>query len=148
MVIRVLPELLQRAARPPCNEGLPGYRVIRSVVTGPAGEPVAAYDPHTWTGVQVKVIPYPYQVTRRRIDGFVERDGVTRAVVTDGRYMLEIIEHRGFGDSSRRIGWAGSGGFTSSREEVLPIDVAGDDVAGIEIRLPAAPADLPTLPFW
>ena len=148
MVIRVLPDLLQRADRPPCNEGLPGYRVIRSVVTGPAGEPVAAFDRDTWTGVQVKVIPYPYRATRGRFDGFVEGGGVARAVVTDGQYMLEIIEHRGFGDASRRIGWGGSGGFTSSRHEVIPIDVAGGDVGGIEMRLPAAPADLPTLPFW
>ena len=45
----------------------------------------------------------------------------------------------------RHIGWYGEGGFTTDRAQATVIEVDGADVTGIEIRLPANPADLPTI---
>ena len=46
----------------------------------------------------------------------------------------------------RHVGWYGEGGFTTDRSKAIAIEVAaGADVTGIEIRLPANPADLPTI---
>ena len=149
LVIRVWPGLLGRVERPPCNEGVPGYRVITSVVSGPAGDAVAAFNRETYEGLQVKVIPFPYRVTGHRFDGYVESDGVARAVVADGEYILEIGELSGFNrESRRRLGWYRSGGLTTDRDEATVIEVVGADVGVIEIRLPAAPEELPTAPSW
>ncbi|MYH50742.1 MAG: hypothetical protein F4151_14770, partial [Gammaproteobacteria bacterium] len=146
VVIRVLPDLLGRADEPPCNEGVPGYHVIESTVTGPTGEPVAEFVPKTYHGVQVKAIPFPYRVTGHRFDGVVQSRGISRAAVEDGRYLLEILYHFGFyGHQRRVVGWYGNGGFTTDRDEATVIEVAGAGVAGIEIRLPAAPEELPGL---
>ncbi len=45
----------------------------------------------------------------------------------------------------RHIGWYGEGGFTTDRSQVTTIEVDGADVSGIEIRLPADPAEVPTV---
>ena len=146
VVIRVQPELLRRVDRPPCHEGLPGYHVITSTVTGPTGEPAAAFDRMTYHGVQLKSVPFPYRVTGERFDGLVESHGVSRGAVQDGRYLLEILYHFGFyGEQRRLIGWYGSGGFTTDRDEARVIEVQGASVDGIEVRLPADPEELPRL---
>ena len=140
--IRVLPALLETMDTPPCNEGVPGHYVIESTVFGPDGEPV----PGEWgriNGVHVSVHPIPAR-------GFVQGptgigpDGKGRVAVPDGRYALEITEYY-FRQPRRHLGWYGEGGFTTDRAQATVIEVDGADVTGIEIRLPANPADLPTI---
>ena len=46
----------------------------------------------------------------------------------------------------RHVGWyGGATGFTTDRALATIIEVAGTDVTGLEIHLPALPADLPTI---
>ena len=85
-------------------------------------------------------------MTGERFDSLVESRGVSRAAVQDGRYLLEILYHFGFcGEQRRLIGWYGSGGFTTDRDEAQVIEVQGASVDGIEVRLPADPEELPRL---
>ena len=60
----------------------------------------------------------------------------------DGTFTLEVSAWEGE-DAWRRIGWyGGEGGFTIEEAQAASIEVSGADVGGIEIRLPAAPADV------
>ena len=56
--------------------------------------------------------------------------------------LVYTLEHGAW----RHIGWyGGESGFTSEPDQATVIEVAGADVTGIEIHLPADPADLPTI---
>ncbi len=71
-------------------------------------------------------------------------DGRFDIVVSDGAFTIGIyvLEARAW----RHIGWhGGETGFTTDREQARVIEVDGADVTGLEIRLPANPADLPTI---
>ena len=47
-----------------------------------------------------------------------------------------------------QIGWyGGETGFTTDRDQATVIEVDGEDVAGIEVRLPVDFASLPTIFF-
>ena len=139
IVIKVLPDLLDRVEPPPCNEGLPGFHVIQSTVLGPDGAPLGG-TPESYETLMV--VPVPQGIPSAGMDnGLVRTDG-SRVAVPDGSYILEIYE---FDPSALRlIGWYGDGGFTAEREQATVIEVDGADVTGIEIRLPNDPADLPT----
>ena len=63
--------------------------------------------------------------------------------VFNGMYTITLYVA---GDTiPRHIGWYGEGGFTTDRQQATVIELDGADVTGIEIRLPANPADLPTI---
>ena len=143
LVIRVLPELLERVDEPPCNEGVPGHYVIESTVFGPEGGTIVG-SPGRIDGIHViadLIAPGPFSQGATGIGP----DGRGRVAVPDGRYVLEISEYR-FRQSHRRLGWyGGETGFTTDRAEATVIEVAGTDHTGLEIHLPANPADLPTI---
>ena len=139
IVIKVLPELLDRVEPPPCNEGVPGFHVVQSHVFGPDGEQLGA-SPESYETVMVVPMPQGHLVYGMD-NGLVRTDG-SRVAVPDGAYILEIYD---FDPARLRlVGWYGEGGFTTAREEATVIEVDGEDVTGIEIHLPADPADLPT----
>ena len=71
-------------------------------------------------------------------------DGTFQIVYGDGTFTLRVYilrderwHHTGY--------YGGEDGFTTDEEQAAVITVDGADVSGIEIRLPAAPADLPTI---
>ena len=62
----------------------------------------------------------------------------------NGTYGLRVYVWRD--DSWHHVGWyGGEDGFTTDRAQATPIEIDSADVTGIEIRLPANPADLPTI---
>ena len=71
----------------------------------------------------------------------VSPDGTFDVVYRDGTFTLRVYT---LTDGRRhQIGWyGGEDGFTTDEEQAAVIKVDGADVSGIEIRLPAAPADL------
>ena len=63
--------------------------------------------------------------------------------VLDGLMALRIdVRQDG---AWRHVGWYGKVGFVTDRSQATTIEVAGADVSGIEIRLPANPEDLPAV---
>ncbi len=64
--------------------------------------------------------------------------------VFNGMYTIRLSA---VGDiPPRHVGWyGGASGFTTDRAEATAIEIADADVTGIEIHLPADPADLPTI---
>ena len=70
-------------------------------------------------------------------------DGTFDIVVSDGAFTIGIYVLEA--GAWRHIGWYGEGGFTTDREQATVIEVDGEDVTGLEIRLPADPEDLPTI---
>ena len=141
--IRVLPELLRTIDAPPCNEGVPGHYVIESTVFGPDGEALSG-DWKRIDGVHVSANPMQVGFFVQGPTG-IGTDGSGRLAVPDGRYVLEIT-YGLYGQSDRRLGWyGGEGGFTTDRAQATVIEVDGADLSGIEIHLPADPADLPSL---
>ena len=145
LAVRVLPELLQRVDEPPCNEGVPGHYVIESTVLGPDGETILG-DSARLEGVGVSADPLvlgPGGLSQGPAG--IGTDGKARTAVPDGRYVLVISEFS-FSTGSRRLGWyGGATGFTTDRAEATVIEVDGANVTGIQIHLPADPADLPTI---
>ena len=68
-------------------------------------------------------------------------DGTFDLYVLDGTRTIKIyVMEGGFW---RHVGWYRHGGFATDRGGATTIEVDGSDVRGIEVRLPAAPADLP-----
>ncbi len=71
------------------------------------------------------------------------RDGSFDAVVPSGSYIIEVLvwvhsENPSVDYTSRLLGWYdGSGGVTTDPSQALEVTVAGADVEGIEIMLPA-----------
>ena len=69
--------------------------------------------------------------------------GTFELYLQGGTHRIEI--HVKEGGSWRHVGWYGEGGFVTDPGRVTMIEVNGTDTSGIEIRLPAAPADIPTV---
>ena len=71
----------------------------------------------------------------------VSPDGTFDVLYGDGTFTLRVSTWKDEG--WRHIGWyGGATGFTPDGAQAAEIEVDGADVSGIEIRLPAAPADL------
>ena len=71
----------------------------------------------------------------------VSSDGTFQIVYGDGTFTLRVYtlrderwHHTGY--------YGGEDGYTTDEEQAAVVEVDGADVSGIEIRLPAAPADL------
>ena len=129
------PDLLTRPDDPECNEGLPGHHFISGVITGPDGEPVL--------GGSVGVCA-------RNSDGWnCSRrwtDGTFRMVVRNGPTALRISREYTPGEGiSAPIGWYAEGGLVRDEADLTWLHVDGADLSGIEIRLPAAPFDIPLI---
>ena len=103
---------------------------IAGVVSGPEGTAVE--------GIGVRVggegIGEPWLVE-------TPRDGTFELYLQEGTHRIET--HVKEGGSWRHVGWYGEGGFATDRGDATVIELDGADVTGIEIRLPAAAADLP-----
>ena len=69
-------------------------------------------------------------------------DGTFAISVSDGTYVLDVYAASDGGC----VGWYdGEGGVTDNFSEAVRIDVAGQDIGGISIRLPALPQDIPSI---
>jgi len=68
------------------------------------------------------------------------------ALYRDGTFTLGVYTWRD--DVWHQIGWyGGETGFTTDREEATVIEVAGEDVTGIEVHVPVDFTSLPTIFF-
>ena len=61
-------------------------------------------------------------------------DGTFDLFVPDGSFTLDI--YADFDAGCTFVGWFGPGGFTTSREDAIRVEVNGADVSGVEIKLP------------
>ena len=97
---------------------------IRGIMTTPDGQPVEG----VWLWVEGGA----------DLGGaFTDSRGGFAIEVPDGSYGL-LLE---FGD--RLVGWYDGKGITADPSEAAALEVAGEDIEDIEIRLPARPEDLP-----
>ena len=139
LVIKVLPELLERPDQPPCNEGVPGYYKVAMRFFGPDGE--AIREPI----VEAAIFPAEWLSENRSGGRFagVGVDGIASRIVAEGSYGVEI--YYSSGTFSWPIGWyGGESGFTTDRREATVFEVNGADVTDIEIHFRDNPADLVT----
>ena len=74
--------------------------------------------------------------------GFADtcHDGTFAISVPDGTFTLDIYAAA---DGSC-AGWYDGESVTNNRSEAVKIDVEGQDIDGITIRLPALPEDIPS----
>lgn len=125
------------------DEGLPAHEPpdwsctgaprVRGTVLGPDGEPAEGIGLWLWGG----------SPDNSRFEGS-SADGTFDLDHQDGTFTLPIFVWEG--ESWRLVGWyGGATGFTTDESKATVIEVDGADVTGIEIRLPADPADLPTI---
>ena len=137
--VKILPNLLHRAVAPPCNEGVPGYRVVQGRIFGPDGEPYTrAADALDLIKVSAAIIrentTWPFEAA--------ETDGTFRIAVPEGvPFVLQIKAVDNF--YSKPIGWYGESGFTTDPGEATWFEIGESDIGGIEVRLPADPASMP-----
>ena len=96
---------------------------IRGIMTTPDGKPVEG----VWLWV----------VGAADLGVFTNSRGTFAIEVPDGSYGLLLD----LGD--RVVGWYDGQGITADPSEAAVLEVAGWDIEGIEIRLPAKPEDLP-----
>ena len=69
-------------------------------------------------------------------------DGSFAIVVPDGSFTLDLYAA---GEGCTFIGWYGPGGFTIVREDATRIEVDGESVLDIVVRLPDHPDALPRI---
>ena len=104
---------------------------VRGVVTGPDGEPLEDILIWAWQGEEIS-----------SGNGTTGADGAFEIRVPDGSFTLDIYA----GPGCSFVGWYdGSGGMTTQRNQAFRVIVDGAAVAGIEIRLPSQPNDLPRI---
>ncbi len=131
------PDEAQAAAIEVDGTGVSGIEIrlpgrIEGTVHGPDGAPVEGI-----------VLWLRDEVTGNTEFVGVSADGTFDIVYGRGTFTLRIYTLEV--GVWRHIGWYGEGGFTADRDQATVIEVDGADVTGIEIRLPADPADLPTV---
>ena len=102
---------------------------IRGTLVGPEGQPLADIGIWAWSGDLDS-------------SGFADtcHDGTFAISVPDGTFTLDVYAAA---DGSCAGQYDGEG-ITSIYSEAVRIDVAGQDISGITIRLPALPQDLPS----
>ena len=115
---------------------LPEARIprVQGTVLGSDGEPTTGIGLWLWGGSE-----------RNSKFAGNSSDGTFEIPHQNGDFILRIytLEERVW----RQIGWyGGETGFTADFAQATEIEVDGADVTGIEIHLPAEPADLPTVP--
>ncbi|MYE08245.1 MAG: hypothetical protein F4Y05_01425 [Acidimicrobiaceae bacterium] len=102
---------------------------IRGTLVGPDGQPLAGILIWAWSG---DIDSSGSTVT--------SDSGAFAVSVPDGTFTLDIYAAA---DGSC-AGWYDGASVTSNYSEAVRIDVAGQDMSGITIRLPALPQDLPS----
>ena len=103
---------------------------ISGTVIGPNGRPLEGIGIWAWQG-------------RRDNSGFgrTKEDGSFAIPVPDGSFTLNVYA----GGGCSFIGWYGPRGFTTVKEDATRIEVDGESVVDIVIRLPAHPDVLPRI---
>ena len=106
---------------------------VQGTVLGPDGEPLEGIGLWVWGGS-----------TDNSKFGGSSSDGRFDLDHQNGTFTLRVYSLED--GVWRHIGWyGGETGFTTDREQATVIEIDGGDITGIEIRLPADPADLPTV---
>ena len=72
------------------------------------------------------------------------QDGTFELHALDGMLRISIYARDASG-TLRHVGWYGDGGFATDRGDATVIELDGADATGIQIRLPANPAELAAL---
>ena len=104
---------------------------IQGQVVGPDDQPLEGIGLWAWQGD-----------VENSGAGTTRSDGTFILVVPDGSFTLDVYSD--FGAGCTFVGWLGPGGFTTSRESAIRVQVGGTDVNGIMIKLPK---QLDQLPF-
>ena len=104
---------------------------IQGKVIGPDNQPLEGIFLWAWAGR-----------TDNSGNASTEEDGSFAIPVPDGSFTLDVYAP---GEGCTFVGWYGPGGFTTVREDATRIEVDGDSVQDIVIRLPEHPDALPRL---
>ena len=96
---------------------------VQGTVLGPDGTPLAGIGVWVWGG------PYENSPIQRSAP-----DGTFDIAHQNGTFVLRIYSWED--GAWRLLGYYGKGGFTPHEAQAAEIEIAGADVAGIEIRLP------------
>ena len=110
------------------------YLTIQGKVIGPDNQPVE--------GIFVRASSGSGNYMERTLS---EEEGFFVIVVPDGSFILEVYAPDAGGHSHTFVGWHGSGGFTTVREDATRFKVDGESVLDIVIRLPDHPYALPRI---
>ena len=119
---------------------LPMPRRIQGTVVGPAGEPLEGVRVGIWEsnpvpGSNISVTGYDSRTTGE--------DGLFDLQFLDGNFKI-VLHVWPRGGVHKQLGWYTGDGIGTC-PEARTVVLSGADVTGIEIRLPAAPADLPDI---
>ena len=114
-----------------CHQTLDvSYNNVEGVVLDPHGQPVE------WALVRFGTEANPdrtYDVT--------DADGTFVARVPNGSYTIEV--HADPPAECSLVGWYGHGGFTTRADQAIPVEVADQNVLGVQITLPDEIDNLP-----
>ena len=102
---------------------------IQGTVTGPDNQPLEGIFLWAWAGS-----------VDNSGNATTGEDGSFLIVVPDGSFTLDV-----YAGGERCIGWYGPGGFTTVWEDVTRIEVDGESVLDIVIRLPDHPDAFPRI---
>ena len=104
---------------------------IQGAVTGPDNQPLEGIFLWAWAGR-----------VYNSANATTGEDGSFAIVVPDGSFTLDVYARS---EGCNFVGWYGPGGFTTVREEATRIEVDGESVLDIVIRLPDHPDALPRI---
>lgn len=107
------------------------YNTVEGVVLGPNGEPVDRA--LLWFGAEANP-DRTFDVTGA--------DGTFVARVPKGSYTIEV--HANPPSQCSFVGWYGPGGFTTTGDQAISVEIADHSVLGIEVTLPK---ELDSLPY-
>lgn len=166
IVVSILPELLTMIEHPLCNEGRPGFRMIRGTVFTPEGKPLTSHWPLAGSPEARKPTGYRYE--SRAVSVCLEskpseRDCSFAENIRDQYFIFYVPESSSFKltvrvwDRQKDVanlneysvyeshakGWHGDAGFTTNKERATVFEVNDADITGIEVRLPVGFLDLP-----
>ncbi len=119
-------------------EVAPGRREVQGTLTGPGGDP-----PRQWD-IRIEAYQHGSGSAFDRADATDTRfDGSVLLRLQDGTHDLFLEVRCGPGGGFPKLGWhSEEGGVVAEQTLATPIVVAGTDIAGIAIRVPAEPSDL------
>ena len=104
---------------------------IQGKVIGPNGRPLEGIGLWAWAGS-----------VDNSGNAMTGEDGAFAIAVPDGSFTLDVYAP---GEGCTFIGWYGPGGFTTVREDATRIEVDGESVVDIVVRLPDHPDSLPRI---